>query len=265
MVNIIEKKSFFQEKRKSYLVKVFCFLLTLLSMHSAHSDAPIFIHGYELEFRLVKGGTTQYNALFDTLKKEGLNFELKISPVRRTLREFKPETNTSCIFPVSTDVLIRTDPDFKNSNLITSDAVDIVSLRVFTRTGAKVISDLQQLHGKKIAIWSGLNPDTLLSGIDAHIETTHSELNRVKMLDAKRIDVIFGFMPDVILAAEQLNLPFPIYDKSFALLNNENTSLVCKKTPENENFIMQFNQTIRKLKSNGELKRILGPHAELAD
>jgi hypothetical protein len=230
---------------------------------SQPSTKPI-IYAYSLEFRLKEGGTNQYNELFNVLQNEGLEFDLKILPFKRIMSNFKTEDKLVCAFPTSKNAIEKSAPEISSLPIIISDGVDQISLRVFTRPESPTITSLEELKGKTVALWNGLDPTLLFKGAEIKIETTPNELVRVKMLNAHRIDAILGFTPDVILAAQQLNLLEPHYDNKLALFRDEGASIVCKDSPQNRAFIKEFNTILKQLKTSGQLQQILGPHVELA-
>ncbi len=238
-------------------------VIILIAGNTLASPPPPTIYGYILEYRLKEGGTDQYNKLFDTLKKEGLEFNLEIKPFKRVMRKFISEQETACIFPTSKNAIAKSVPELEDLPIIVSDPVDQISLRVFTRANSPKVSNIAELKNKKVALWNGLNPKLFLEGTNTIIETTPNELVRVRMLNAKRIYAILGFTPDVILAAQQLNLPAPHFDENLALFRDEGASLVCKESPQNVELIKNFNITLKKLKHNGELRRMLGPHIDI--
>ncbi|NIB39117.1 transporter substrate-binding domain-containing protein [Pseudomaricurvus alkylphenolicus] len=247
--------------RSTTLALMLPLLLPALLYANVSPPQPVKIFGYELEFRLVKEGNTQYNLLFSSLRERGLTFELAVMPFTRILRDV--QSHQHCIFPASLNAIKTAKPVYRDLALIASDPVDHISLRVFTRRDSPKISDLSELNGKRIALWGGLSEDIFLGDIDAKIETTPDELIRLRMLDKGRIDAILGFTPDVSLAAEKLGIRPPHYDETLALFHDEGASVVCHDTPPNRQFLDQFNQILSELKTSGELRQILGEHAEL--
>jgi ABC-type amino acid transport substrate-binding protein len=221
------------------------------------------IYGVSLEYRLQEKGSTQYNALLMHMEQLGLKFNLTIRPLTRVIRGFK--NHKGCMFPSSRSAMDEyTTPQYKHLSLIESYSVDYISLRVFTNTGDEKIARLEQLTGKRVGLWLGYDPNTFLKGINATIEITPSEKIRIKMLAAGRVDAIIGFTPDVMLAADALNVPLPHYDDALALFQNVGASLVCHDTPTNRVFITKFNRILGSLKKTGKLKEILGRHAQFA-
>lgn len=246
-------------KTRVFAIFIGALMVSLWANGAAPGKTRVF--GYSLEYRLKEKGESQYNKLLMALSKRGLSFELTIQPMTRIIRDL--ESHNQCVFPTSVNSITTFIPAYEALSLIASKPVDYISMRVFSRPGEPVIKELSQLRGKTIAVWSGMDVEVFLSGMNVEVETTPSELIRAKMLDKGRIDAILGFIPDVVLAAEQLDLPTPQYEESLALFRGEGASMVCHDTPANRNFIDQFNREISALKASGELRKILGPHVKL--
>ena len=242
------------------------FLLTLLISvlcKTAYADSSSqLIYGIDLDYRLSENGKTQYNALLKELEEQGLLFKSVIRPLRRSQASFKRDTK-SCIFPATISAIKANDTSFDNQKLLQSIPIDQVSLRVFTQSEKPFVSSLDELEGKKVAVVNGLNPDIFFPDINMSVEFTANEEARVKMLDAGRIDAVLGFLPDVLLAAEALNLPPPIYDKELSVVSDEGVSFICHDTKMTRNFLKSTNKIIYKLKTNGKLRNILGPHSDI--
>ncbi|TQV84664.1 transporter substrate-binding domain-containing protein [Exilibacterium tricleocarpae] len=250
---------------------------SLAAVRSAHADvnpdtgevhganeaaaAKVRIYGHALNYRLQERGEEQYNKLFHQLAAMGLEFELVVRPLTRVMRRFAE--GSGCFFPTSMNAIKMAVPHLASMPLVASAPVDQISLRVFTRAGAGKITDLQQLNGRRVALWNGLDPEIFLQGLTVKVETTPSEEVRVRMLEAGRIDAILGFTPDVLLAADALALAPPHYDESLALFRDEGASLICHESPVTRRFVAQFDQYLERLKKSGELRNILGPHVEV--
>lgn len=248
-----------------HLLRIFVFSLTLTTQLCLSNEEiennNVQLYGVLLDLRLQTDGDTQYNELLSTMEKMGLEFDLSFKSLKRILREINQE---GCIFPSSVAALKHLTPaEYKDIPLIESDVVDYVSLRVFTKPSSKTIANLKELDHKKIALWLGYDPKIYLNDIDVKVEFTPDEVTRIKMLYNDRVDAAIGFMPDGILAAEQLNLPPPHFHKDLALFENVGTSAVCHNTPKNVLFLSEFNSILKKLRESGDLRRILGPHANL--
>ncbi len=235
--------------------------LNSLNAQESNGQSTVILSGVSLELRLQEGGKTQYNELLHEMRKAGLKFDLSIAPLSRIIRD--AGDHKGCFFPTSIAGLKYTAPQHKEFSLIESEPVDYISLRVFTRSDEEKVTSVSELSGKKVALWLGYDPDTFLKGVDAIVEETPTEKVRVKMLAAGRIDAVIGFTPDVMLAAERLNLPIPHYDESLALFRDVNASAVCHDTEKNHAFIKRFNDILAHFKESGKLRKILGSHAKI--
>lgn len=255
-------------ERMKYLlmvVWVFTFAMSSVAISTTEGTSPssgVKVYGYALEFRLQEQGGDQYNHMFQEMARQGLSFELVVQPFTRIIRDIG--THTECVFPVSINAIRTAKPRYKDLPLVSSNPIDHISLRVFTRSDKPTLTSLSELDGKKVAVWDGLDADIFLKDVRATVETTPNELVRLKMLNKDRIDAILGFTPDVNLAAEVLGIPMPQYANSLALFRDEGASVVCHDTPRNREFILQFNQILAQLKESGKLREVLGPHADLA-
>lgn len=247
---------------KSFLAAlVLFFLITEVHSSPVSSDA-VQVYAYELDYRLSENGTTQYNLLLKHIIDKGLNIKALVRPLPRTHRKILSDTN-ACVFPAAINSLKKIWPELNDYNLIKSYPIDRISLRVFTKTNNPIITNLKQLDGKRLAYWNGLTIEQLIPPeLSLTLETTPNEEVRVKMLEANRIDAILGFIPDVLLAAEDLELNLPKYDKNLALFH-EAVSLICHENEKTTHLIEQFNKIISDMKKTGKLKEILGPHADI--
>ncbi|HEY7884081.1 MAG TPA: hypothetical protein VIC08_03940 [Cellvibrionaceae bacterium] len=225
---------------------------------------PMTVYAYQLDYRLEASGEGDYQRLLSVLQQQGLAFSLSVLPVRRAVRALDTEIQ-GCIFPASINATITSLPHIAQSGLIASAAIDRISLRVFTRTDSPVIRHLSELENKHVALWDGLNTDALLGDVAITIEPTTTEGIRVRMLQAQRLDAIVGFMPDVLMASEALDLPLPHYHVELALFEDEGASFVCIDTPVNRAWIEQANHLLQNLKDTGQLRQILSKHANIIE
>jgi len=221
------------------------------------------IHAIALEHRLNESNSKHYNQLLDELRNEGLAFNLIIKPLRRAQVGFKTDPE-GCTFPATINAIYTNDIDFKSIPLISSVPIDRISLQIFTAAKKQPITSYEQLSGKRVAILNGVNPSVFLKDIEIqNIETIPNEEILIKMLNANRVDFAIGFSPDILLAAEAINQPNPVFNNKLSLFRNEGASLVCKDTELNRKLVTSFNKIINKLKKSDQLRKILGKHADI--
>lgn len=247
---------------KSIYFSVF-FLLCVIPSHSAQAEKPtLTIYAIELVYRLSGNGASQYNALLNAFNSGGMEFETVVRPLSRSQLNFERD-NKSCIFPATINALLANNKTFSEANLLSSTPIDRVSVRILTQPDTPPVTKLDELTGKTIAVINGLNPNLLFQGLDVTVEYSANEETRVKMLNAKRIDAALGFVPDIMLAAEALNMPLPKYDPNLSFVSGEGVAVICHDSKDARSFISNANEIIDKLKRNGELRQILGPHADI--
>lgn len=225
---------------------------------------PKTILALELDHRFMPGRDTQYNRLFYELRQVGFDYQLQFMPINRVWRGIGLDP-TACTFPTSISAVVSMSMQgLTRQTLVQSDFVDHVRYRAVVRAGQPKIQSIQQLEGKTVAAWTGI-PNRQLAGVEnVQIIETHSEESRVLMLYNDRVDVMFGFVPDLHLVSEKLNLPQP--DSSDTLViwdREEGTRLVCHDTPSNRQTIESFNQALSVVRETGKLREILGPYADL--
>lgn len=245
---------------------VFAIVLLMMASISAVQAAPA-VYGIYLENRLTDRGDKHYNHLLQRMEEMGFEHQLQVSPLKRHYREVLDDP-AFCAFPVTLHSIRAGayDDEVKARALVSAQAVDYVTIRIFTRGGEPTIGSLSDLEGKRVALWAGLDPAAHLPGVNANIVSTRGEDVRLKMLDAHRLDAIVGFMPDVQLASKKLELPIPEYDYRLELLYvREGATLVCVDTPENRQRVQTFDKILSQLKESGELRTILGPLVDVAD
>jgi hypothetical protein len=241
-----------------------CAALIFLFVSMNISVADDAVIGLELEYRLRTDGTAHYNSMWNRLEELGLSRAIEIKPFKRAFRDFSEE-NSSCLFPTSISSLTTTFPQFKDQNLIASIPTDYASMQVLSKNGAPLITELSQLNGKRVALWNGLDPKIFLAGLDVEIEATVDEGVRLRMLNNDRVDAILGFMPDTLIAADALGYDYPAHEGAFTYFKGNGVSVVCFDSESNRAFIASFNKHLSQLKTNGELRDLLGPHVVIFD
>jgi ABC-type amino acid transport substrate-binding protein len=189
----------------------------------------------------------------DLKRKVNFHFE----PVRRGSRELKNRKN-SCLYIASLNKnyyknTVKMNPD----DLLFSDVLTTMNLKVYSRYGLKPITSIDELKGKTIIFrtpYSGREQDALssLSNANANVIRVDSQERAFEMLSKGRVDYGVGYDTNVKLFYEKQGLsPFPV-SKDFNLFKFEQ-GLVCKKSEENKKVIEAFNRISKILKKTGEM------------
>jgi ABC-type amino acid transport substrate-binding protein len=244
-------------------IRLIIILITLNSNSWSQEDTPaLTIYAIELDHRLSENGDTQYNALLNLLTAGKERVNVTVRPLSRTLASFKKD-KASCIFPATISAMTANGVSIIEEMLISSAPIDRVSLRILTKVDKPTIKSLNQISNQNIAVINGFNPNAIPSSLNTTIEYTSNEEIRLKMLNADRVSAVIGFVPDILLAAEALNIPVPNYDENLSLIAVEGVKFICHNSVEAKNFLATTNQSINQLKNTGKLKAILGSYADI--
>lgn len=262
-IKIIKEQSFtFRPSIKTVLL--WALLFTLLPLRAiAEINSPT-IFAYSLDYRLVRGGRTQYNLMFDRLEQKGVDFELRVQPLIRTHRSIISNKD-ACIFPANIETHKRLlGEEFASAALLVSEPVDVVSASLFVRANDSDVESIAELENEKIAFWDGLDIKAMLKTDKIYEEPTPNETVRLKMLHAGRVKAMVGFKPDVYIASDILDIDVK---ESTTIMRDvfpgRPVNLICYENEKNRVLIQRFDVNMKKMKASGELRTILGKHAEI--
>jgi ABC-type amino acid transport substrate-binding protein len=148
--------------------------------------------------------------------------------------------------------------------LISSDPIDIVSARLYTRKTEPLITSTDQLNGKNIGHLIGQLGVKLLKnqkGITFSAVTNGESM--IKMITKGRIDAILGFHPDTLISMHRLDFNELHYAEKLALFEVP-IHMVCHKTPQNQSFIQTINLRIKEAHKKKLLQSMLENEAQIA-
>lgn len=217
-----------------------------------------------LEGRLDAYPSSGYNRLLaKVLPTQSHYLKYQRYPLSRAIRKFD-ETKRVCLFPTSLSA-IEAITSIKATELIEGNAIDIVSSHFFSESDQQIFSTIKSLEGTDIAVQQGI-AETAIFNLEAdfNMVKTPDDLSALKILLAGRVDAMYGWLPDTLLIAERHNLPLPIFDADFVSFQTT-THFVCKNFGGAQNLIKVLNMRLDALKQTGELQKILGPHAQVAN
>ncbi|MCJ8337956.1 MAG: hypothetical protein MJK10_05760 [Pseudomonadales bacterium] len=236
----------------------------IFTVVSSVASAQTIVYGFELKNRMSVEGGEQFDLLWQELHKLGLEFDLKVVSFSRQVRLFSRDRQ-SCMFPSSVPAVKRLIPEFKEFNLQGSEGIDLTGLVALTLDDSSNIHSRADLSGKSIAMWVGLDPKIFLVGVDyKSLDQAPNDETLLRMLSRKRVEVILGFMPDILLAAEKLSIALP-HSTDVWLIKKRLTQVVCHDTVENRKFLVKFNQLMKGIRSSGKLREFMGPLVNLND
>lgn len=220
------------------------------------------IVGAHLEGRLDEDPASGYNQVIDAiLPSDDYLYRFQRYPVLRGLRQFT-KLRRACIFPAS-EKSVRAFIGDMPLELLESTVIDRVSAHLITRRDMPAIVGFDELEGKRIVAQGGVGIGQFIpAGVDYTLTTTPDDASALKMLNAGRIDVMYGFYPDIILIAEKNGIELPHFKPDLVLFETT-THLVCKSFEGAADLINKVNIRTQNLKDTGRLKDLLSKYAQI--
>lgn len=246
-----------------------CYVSVMLMAVVTHAE-PLYVLALELDKTFMPEKDYRYNKFMNAMSVEGFSYELSFTSTKRLWRSFS-EDDTACAFPTQIEAVVRLSGyQINRDRLIESQPIDYISYRALVRPGDPIIQTKEQLIGKKVAVWGGIPNDELVGVEGVEYIATNSEESRAQMLYSHRVDAVFGFVPGINIAIEELGYPQPEVKGTLAVWlgrgeGENSTHLVCFDTPNNRQGIAQFDIALARIKASGELRNLLGPFADLGE
>ncbi len=175
-----------------------------------------------------------------------------ILPLKRSLLTFSKAT-APCIWPI--DKKLLGDLLGAGEELVGSEVLFNSTQRIFTANGQPAISAFDDLSGRSVGISIGSNLDGALNDISAQVSRVPTQDVKLNMLVSKRLFAIVGWLPDLLIAVNNQQLPPPAFDRSL-VLSSSGIGLVCHRTPATLAFLESFNRRIRDLKTSARIKTL---------
>ncbi|MGV2975565.1 hypothetical protein AB1P65_08920 [Roseibium alexandrii] len=255
-------------KSRSKTVAIRCVAIFLVvAVKLAGLEVPAYaetdLHLIYLPHRLTETSNKQYDRLLDEIfTGTELTVAREASPMKRALTLFLSDRN-SCLFPISVKALHAVaEPDA----IVSSDLIDIVSLRLYTPTGdaGKAFTSVDDFDPRRVGYIAGSGTVQGLGPKHELFVPIPSEEQLIRMLELGRLDAFLGHHPDTALALEDLDRPGLLRVSPITVSNVRfPISFVCHDTADGKRFIEGVNERIRQLHQDGDIRRVLGPHANL--
>jgi ABC-type amino acid transport substrate-binding protein len=188
----------------------------------------------------------------EILKNESDKYTYSVLPLKRVLVELTTG-NADCIFGMDRNFLGSFGID--TSQYLESDQVLLSRQYVFTRQADTVISDLDALKNKSVAILNGSNQESTLEQLGARAVSVNSQEAKLQMLALERVEAVIGWMPDLYLTADEFGIERPAFDPNAPLATSRVTFL-CKNNIQGRNLIHSANSAIMRMKKDKEAQGI---------
>lgn len=222
----------------------------------------VLVIGARLDGRLDEDPKSGYNQLAADIFGEADTVQFQRLPMVRAITTFKRD-DRACLMPTSPDIMAVLG-GIDSTLLVASDPIDIVSSHFFFRTEAEIDQQVYERPDRHVAKQSGLNLQELLGDkLKARFTHVPEMLMALRMLDARRVDAMYAWYPDVMIISERDGIATPFFEIEAAHITIQ-TSLVCKNFEGVSSLLAGFNRRLAFLRESGKLKEMLGPYARLA-
>jgi len=205
---------------------------------------------------LAEDGSGFYNDLArlildDIANKPGYD----LIPYRRANRIFAQD-KSSCHYPSTLNYMAATGIVDDTSDLVESYFMLRSVAHIFSRYDTEPVTQKADVSGKVIAYPMGAEVPRLLDGFGASFIPVNAEKSKAELLISGRVELMIGYMPDVVFVFRELGKPLPPFDPNFTI-NDDNIAIVCHRTPGNEALIARVNDRITSLRESGALAAFL--------
>ena len=235
-------------------VKTAILLLLALPVLSAHATTDdLKIYGTEIPRLFHSEHNGPYDRLFERLVGDFPEYSLTRMPMRRAQRRFLAG-EADCLFVGSKDPGMYEKLGMPAEKILLSEAVNRVAIRVYTRSGEIVISDLEALRGKTVAIDFGAGTSEVFYKRFREKDITILPVAKLEqafsLLKQNRISAMVAFDFDVELYIEGHPMDEGVYSYDPSYLLEENSdAIVCWRSAGSETFIKHINKRLEELKA----------------
>lgn len=214
------------------------------------------IYATDWGLTLKSDGTGFYNDLAQLLFTTEMGaIDYEILPYRRAKRHFFEEFG-ACLYPSSTEYLVKTGDIQATSNFIGSTSVLTNRIHIFSRHGTPPPGEYSAVKGKRIAYAMGSRIPFALEGYNVFFIAVADEVDKAEMLLSGRVDMITAAMPDVKFVFDSLGVPLAPYDEELVVAGS-GIGLVCHNTPSNALYLAAFETQLENLRTTGKLQAFL--------
>lgn len=228
---------------------VFCILLIVFELVS--SVSAIELIAPEIIGLVEKDGKGKYQTLvWEASTRASLEIDEHYFPQKRALLLFFKK-KYPCIYGY-TDLAVET---LGAERLVASFPLGVFKQYIFTKKGTPALTSINQLIGKSVGgvLGDDLQPWYIKftqMGID--LDLVRSTDQNIKKLQHNRLDAMVSFLPDIQEYVNELSFApesplFTAYDR-----------VTCHYTPETKAFIEKLSASLKEIKHDGTLQRILG-------
>jgi len=231
-------------------MKSFLIILSFLLCSVSIADGTNFvILAHKIPNLVEENGKGAYQLIMrEAARNGGVAFKEEFYPSKRALKMVYNK-EALCIYIFSNDA----EKELGKDKVITSPAIGMGALYIFTLKGVKPFSSIDELKGKTISGTLGAEgyyESLVKKNINIDYATTNEQ--NIKKLKMGRVDAILGFLPDLNMHLHELS-----YNPEFTLLKFTDR-VTCHNNKEGRKFLKAIAPAIEEMKKNGRVKELRG-------
>lgn len=236
-------------------------VLMLPTALGAEDEPPIVLMGVKIPGLFDTEDAGPYNKVYERLiGGYGLEYSLREAPLRRAINAFV-KGDVDCFLFATGDKNIYIGHGMAGDELLISNPINFVALKLYTRAGEAVIHDVADVRGSYVAIDQGA---TDISRAAEHLSIDPNQLLPAQtltqaflLLNQRRVEAVVAFDGDVKTYLKRA-ADSRTYGVSETLsLGSSQDSVICRRTETTERFMSHVNKKLSELSASGELKQIL--------
>lgn len=246
-------------------IALLCFFLFLPSPAAAADPAStegrLSVVGFKVPWLFDDEIPGPYNAVFDHMRQTyAHDINIDFLPTRRAERRFFNGT-PDCYLIGDYQEGVFEERGLQRSDIVISDPINMVQIRLVTRPGEPVVSSLDDVYDRTLVI------DLAIGGYDrvsrVHLTKPAAAIDSdgvrqaVNVLLQKRVDIAMVMDYDLTLFLERNpNVQKPAFDPNL-VIEKVKDAVVCKRNPRSLKFIQHVNEQLVAMRASGELDKLL--------
>lgn len=230
--------------------------------HLAWADeqqSEIKIYGGVVEKLFESNGQGPYNKLLKSIfDNSSYALNVSYSGFRRANRGFISDKNSCHFIASDSQSFYKTLDGLDISNLLFSDSINTVTLRIYSLKGSEPVASLDALKGHSILVDSpAMNSLGLYIEFPENVSwlTTKSAGQSYELLASKRGQYIIAYDLDIRIGVGEHFNDVVVWDPALNL-RSLNEVMVCHATEDNRKFISYFNKRLKEIKDNGQWNKL---------
>ncbi len=193
------------------------------------------------------------------LKNAGVDYEFRVYPFKRALREFF-RGDADCMWALDSRMLRQFGK--KDERLLDSEALFTSTQHVFMPPGTHAISSLNDLDGKRVGLHFHSNLLEAMERTSANLVKVNDETTKITMLINNRVDAIIAWIPDALVAFHDEGVD-PAWINPVLKIDEADVGITCHENDVTRAFLSRTDAAITEFARSPAYSDILGKYGAI--